>query len=114
MTGFKHFFSSFVGLRVAEKNLSMKRTHSKFINWVLTFDFNTYILRANNFPSHKCKLCKTILSDTDFDNSSLLNSGKINLRAKKSHCLKTLVKLYVQRSGGETGSRIEIPRYKNQ
>ena len=76
MAGFKHFFSCFVGLRIAAKKHSMERIHSKFINWVLTFDFNTYILRANKFPPGKCKLCQTVMGDSDFDNSSFCKSNQ--------------------------------------
>ena len=61
-TGLKHFFSSFITVRLIENKLLMEWKHSKFTNWVLKFDFDAFILKATNSIdlSTVCKFCKTI------------------------------------------------------
>ena len=48
VAGLKHFFSSFITVRILENKLEMDWKHSKFLNWFLKFDFDTFILKANN------------------------------------------------------------------
>ena len=71
-TGLKHFFSSFITVRLIENKLLMEWKHSKFTNWVLKFDFDAFILKATNIIdlSTVCKFCKTIVTDTVVDRSS--------------------------------------------
>ena len=68
-TGLKHFFSSFITVRLIENKLLMEWKHSKFTNQLLKFDFDTFILKATNRVDlfTACKFCKTIATDNVVD-----------------------------------------------
>ena len=75
--GLKHFFSSFIAVRLIENKLSMEWKHSKFLNWFLKFDFDAFILKANNHSdlSTACKFCKTIATDNVVDSLSFCKTN---------------------------------------
>ena len=74
LVGLKHFFSSFLSLRISESFPSevINWSHSKFINWVLKFNIDSVVLKALNISdfSGACEFCKTIGSDIAVDKSS--------------------------------------------
>ena len=83
VAGFKHFFSSFITIKLMENKLVMDWKHAKFLNWLLKFDCDTFILKANNnigLKSRACEFCKTIAYDKEVENSNFCknNSEVIN------------------------------------
>ena len=91
LIGFKHFFSSFLSVRISKSFPSeevIDWSHSKFINWVLKFNIDSVVLKAINISdfSGACIFCKTIGSDIAVDKSSFsYNNPKVigNLRKNK-------------------------------
>ena len=93
VTGLKHFFSSLVSHRVFENSLDdlIDWKGSKFLNWVLNFDFNSSILKALKLPNCTdiCKFCKKAGFDSndmdDFfgENSEVITKWKSNLDGKE-------------------------------
>ena len=77
--GLKHFFSSFLAVRLIENKLEMGRKHSKFLNWILKFDFDAFILKGSGQidASKACTFCKSIANydDDDGDNLSFCKSN---------------------------------------
>ena len=61
--GLKYFFSSLVSNRVFESvNVDvLEPKHSKFISWLVKFDFDHTVLKAHNAPYESvasCKFCR--------------------------------------------------------
>ena len=76
MVGVKHIFSSFIVLRQKENDVILNREQSKFLNWFLKFDIDSYILKI--IPaSNTCKVCQAVLKE---EPSSFceINSQQIN------------------------------------
>ena len=62
MVGLKHIFSNFIGLRQKENRVILNREQSKFLNWFLKFDIDSYVLKT--LPaSNTCKVCQAVLKD---------------------------------------------------
>ena len=73
IVGLKHFFSSFLAVRLVENKIEMGRNFSKFLNWFLKFDFDAFILKGNRQTdvSTACIFCKTItINDKEGENLS--------------------------------------------
>ena len=43
--GLKHFFSSFLAVRLIENKLEMGRKHSKFLNWILMHSYSRVVVK---------------------------------------------------------------------
>ena len=68
MVGFKHIFSSFIAIRLLEMKQKMDREHSKFLNWLLKFDFDSFVLKTCDILStNNCNFCRKI---SNLDQSS--------------------------------------------
>ena len=68
MVGFKHIFSSFIAIRLLEMKQKMDREHSKFLNWLLKFDFDSFVLKTCDILStNNCKFLRKI---SNLDQSS--------------------------------------------
>ena len=62
MAGLKHIFSSLIGLRQIENKIILNREQSKFFNWFLKFDIDSYVLKI--IPaSNTCKTCQAVLKE---------------------------------------------------
>ena len=76
MAGLKHIFSSLIGLRQIEKKIVLNREQSKFLNWLLKFDIDSYVLKSSPI-SNTCKFCQTVIKKQQpsfFENNSQLRS----------------------------------------
>ena len=60
--GFKHIFSSFIVSRQKENNVILNREQSKFLNWFLKFDIDSYVLKIKP-ASNTCKVCQAVLKE---------------------------------------------------
>ena len=79
MVGLKHVFSSFIVLRQIKDEVILNREQSKFLNWFLKFDIDSYVLKIKP-ASNTCKICQAILKEEPYsfceNNSQLINKWR--------------------------------------
>ena len=84
MVGLKHIFSSFIVSRQIKDEVILNREQSKFLNWFLKFDIDSYVLKI--IPaSNTCKICQAVLKE---EPSSFCENSSQLIDKWRNDCIK--------------------------